>query len=727
MKSNPLYGLPRQILIAACCAISALLPQRIQAQALQNNPWTTLAGTPGARGFSPGTGSSVRFGLLTCAAADASGNLYVADETNHVVWKVTPAGVASVFETLTGSAPGQSGVAVALAVGASGDVYMESNGFQVASPDGTLSTITKITGPGPGYSDGPPNIATFSGGTGLAVDAAGDLFFPDGPNSTIREYSTSNLVSTIAGLAQQFGHLDGTGTAARFDDPEGMAIDSSGNLYVCDSDAVRKVTQGGVVTTVAGQGGVIGYADGTGSAAKFYDTHGIAIDSGGNLYVTVADNTVRMITPAGVVSTIGGMSNMTGSTNAVGANALFSGPNGIAVDAAGDLYVVDAGNSVIRKLYNSPPAAPAITSQPSSLSVAVGASAIFSVTATAVPAATYQWLFNGNYLAGATGPSLTVSNVQAYNLGTYTVAVSNGSGSVTSSAVTLSSPGVSPAPAPAVAATLVNISTRAQVSTGAETEIVGFVVTGPPGSTEQLLIRGVGQTLVPLGILNSLAQPVLTLFDVSGGQLATNTDYGTSSDKAQIVSAAASSGAFPLLASITGEPTWDSALLVTLSPGTYTAQVSPHDGNPGIALAELYAVGTNTAKLTNISTRAFVGTGQQVAIAGISVGGNEPTTVLVRAIGPTLSQFSVSGGLQSPVLTVVDNTGNTVGTNQGWANNSNASQIAAAALASGAFAIPAASADSALLLTLQPGNYTATVSGAGGSTGIALVEAYQVP
>jgi hypothetical protein len=225
--------------------------------------------------------------------------------------------------------------------------------------------------------------------------------------------------------------------------------------------------------------------------------------------------------------------------------------------------------------------------------------------------------------------------------------------------------------------------------------------------------------------LGVLENPVLTLFDSNGNQIDTNTDWSSSPNAAQIASAAASVGAFALFPGEAGVSA-DSALLVNLTPGAYTAQVTGLNSTSGIALAEVYQVGTGNANLVNISTRAFVGTGAAVEIAGFVVHGTQPTTVLIRAVGPTLSTFSVSGVLAQPTLTVQDASANPVATNMGWSTNSNAAAIATTAAAVGAFALPSGSADCALLLTLQPGNYTATVSGVGGTSGIALVEAYQV-
>jgi hypothetical protein len=218
---------------------------------------------------------------------------------------------------------------------------------------------------------------------------------------------------------------------------------------------------------------------------------------------------------------------------------------------------------------------------------------------------------------------------------------------------------------------------------------------------------------------------VLTLFDSAGNQIATNQDWGLASNDIATAEAAISVGAFPLVSPTGGS--WDSALLVDLAPGAYTAQVSGLDGLTGVSLAEIYQVGSSPAQLTNISTRASVGTGSSVEIAGLVIQGPAPAQVLIRAVGPTLSTFNVSGVLAKPTLTVVDASGNTVGTNTGWSTNSNAAAIAAETTKVGAFALPSGSADCALLVTLAPGAYTAIVSGVGGTTGVALVEAYQAP
>ncbi len=269
---------------------------------------------------------------------------------------------------------------------------------------------------------------------------------------------------------------------------------------------------------------------------------------------------------------------------------------------------------------------------------------------------------------------------------------------------------------------LVNISSRAGVGTGANLEIAGFVVSGPPGSIEQVLVRAVGPTLSQYGVDGVLANPVLTLFNSAGDQLATNTGWSTSPDSSAIAAAATTTGAFGL-----SEGSADSAILASLAPGTYTAEVVGANGTSGVALAEVYEVDSGGAELVNISTRAFVGTGSSVEIGGFYIRGSQSETVLVRAVGPTLGQFGVGSALAQTSLSVVDSSGNSVATNAGWSTNSNAAEIATETAATGAFALPSGSADSVLLLTLPPGAYTAVVSGANGSSGVALVEVYQTP
>jgi sugar lactone lactonase YvrE len=741
-------------LVLLFAALSGGVGLRAQSDYATPYTFTTLAGQTGVVGYNDGTGVNAHFSGPQGLTVDGSGNLFVADADNGTIRKVTPAGVVTLFAGIPEVLSPPNGLLIA-----SGSGFLPDNGTGSAAhfvqPGGIVAdgagnlyvtdgsaTIRKITpagmvttlagGPPTGIGspeqDGIGMAAIFENPEGIAIDSSGNLYVADSGGYTIRKVSPTGNVTTLAGLVTQFGSTNGTGTVARFSVPKGVAVDANGNVFVADSGnyLIRKITPAGVVTTLAGTAGVAGSVDGTGSAAQFSSMNGIAIDANGNLYVTDANNTIRKITSAGVVTTLAGTPNVSGSSNGTGAAALFSNPSGIAVDASGDLFVADAGNDTIRESYTAPNAAPTISTQPTAQSVALYSSVTFSVAASGVPAPGYQWMLNGSPVAGATNPTLTIDDVQADNLGSYSVWATNSSGSAASGSVTLSSPGVTPgAPSSPPAPSFVNISTRAVVGTAAALEIAGFVVSGPPGSSAQLLVRADGLSLSGFQVAGFLAEPVLTIFNSAGTQVATASSWGVNPDAAQLAEAALSVGAFLNVVPTLGD--WDAALLISLPPGAYTAQISGTGGSTGVALAEIYQVGGAPAQLVNISTRASVGTGASIEIAGLVIQGSQPTRVLIRAIGPTLTNFSVSGVLAQPTLTVFDSSGNMVATNTGWSTNANAATIATEAATIGAFALPSGSADCALLLTLQPGAYTAQVSGVGGATGIALVEAYQAP
>jgi hypothetical protein len=272
---------------------------------------------------------------------------------------------------------------------------------------------------------------------------------------------------------------------------------------------------------------------------------------------------------------------------------------------------------------------------------------------------------------------------------------------------------------------LVNISTRGRAGVGDEAMIAGFVVSGSTG--RMVMIRAIGPTLTNFGIAGAISDPMLTLYR-GGTQLAVSDNWSAEPSANSMVSAAVRVGAFAL-----PSPGKDAALLVTLDPGGYTAQVNAATGDPGVALVEVYDAGdgsgSSVPRVINISTRGRAGVGEEALIAGIVVSGNAPKRVLVRGIGPTLATFGVSGTLQDPVLTILSGQ-TTLLTNDDWSIQSTgvtASDIATASASVGAFALTPSSKDAALLITLQPGSYTAQLSGKGTASGVALIEVYELP
>ena len=271
-------------------------------------------------------------------------------------------------------------------------------------------------------------------------------------------------------------------------------------------------------------------------------------------------------------------------------------------------------------------------------------------------------------------------------------------------------------------ARLTNVSGRSVAGSGSSVLIEGFVITGPPNSQEQVLLRADGPALAQFGLAGSLlTQPSLSVYDSAGDLLATNTGWGNALNAPAVANAAAAAGAFALQSGSA-----DSALLINLVPGAYTMQISGANQTTGVALGEVYEMGSSGSSVINLSSRGMVTAGGPL-INGLAISGTAPQQVLVRGDGPALAAFGVANPLAQPVLQLFDSNGNLVASNTGWSTNSNATQIASAAATVGAFAIQSGSADSALLITLQPGNYTVVVTGAGGTTGVALAETYIVP
>jgi hypothetical protein len=682
---------------------------------------STLAGTSGG-GYQDGTGSSAGFNETTGVATDSSGNVYVVDSANDLIRKITPAGVVS---TLAGS-PGDAGSADGTGsaarfnfpfgdvVDGAGNVFVTDAGNQTIrkiTPAGVVSTVAGSPGM-PGSANGTGSAALFDEPIGIAVDGNDTLYVAEQGNQTIRKITSAGVVTTLAGVAGSSGSADGTGSAARFDLPAGLTMDGSGNLFLADATnaEIRKITPAGVVTTIAGLAGNPGSSDGTGTAARFFFPVGISADASGNLFVADDTNdTIREVTQAGVVTTIAGTPDIFGSTDGTGASALFYGPEGIALDSLGNVYVGDTVNSTVRK--GSLSGAPQIITQPGGRFISVGGNGTLSVTAAGGSALSYQWNFNGSPIAGATGSSYTLTNAQVSNSGTYTVTITDADGSITSKGASVTV---------GVATTrLINISTRALVGTGANILIPGFVITGP--GTETLLIRGDGPSLGAFGVAGVLALPTLSVYDSAGTVIASNTGWGTNTNPALITSTAAQVGAFAFTAGSA-----DCAVIVNLTAGNYTVQISGLNSSTGVALAEVYEVASTGTRLANISTRAMVGTGGNILIPGFVISGPGTEELLVRADGPSLTQFSVTGILAETTLGVYNSAGTVIASNTGWSTSPNAALIASTAAEVGAFTFSPNSGDSAQIVNLTSGGYTIQISGLNNSTGVALAEIYEV-
>lgn len=491
----------------------------------------------------------------------------------------------------------------------------------------------------------------------------------------------------------------------------------------------------------------------------------------------------------------------------------------VAASAAG-VYSVVATNSVntatsnnATLTVNAAATAPTITTQPTNQSVAVGGTATFTVAASGSPAPTYQWSKNGTAITGATGATLTLSNVQTSDAGNYQAAATNSVSTATSAVATLTVSATSTAPVIAskppasvalvagqslvinvgatgtgltyqwsrilagtvssgngtpiagatdatfsirsltvadagnyictvtngagtatastsvtVAATasanpgrLINLSVLTGLTTARESFSLGYVVSGGTGANKPLVIRAVGPSLSLLGVANTLADPKLELF-VGSTKTTENDDWGGSQATTDAMAAV---GAF----AFTGPTSKDAALATNGARGDNSVQVSAGASAPngiGAVIAEVYDASTSfnaatTPRLINVSVRKDVG---ELLTMGFVISGDTGKTVLVRAIGPTLSVFGVGGAMADPKLELFDGSGKSIATNDNWGGGTT---LATAFTETGAFGLTATSKDASILATLPPGNYTAQVKVALGVTGTALVEVYEAP
>ena len=362
-----------------------------------------------------------------------------------------------------------------------------------------------------------------------------------------------------------------------------------------------------------------------------------------------------------------------------------------------------------------PVVAPVITRDPTSVTINLGSSLILSVAATGSPAPTYQWQFNGASISGANTATLVLTDIIAAQAGSYSVIVTNSGGTATSKSATVATS--------SDFSRQLNISTRGYVGTGGDILIPSFVIAG--NGAKRLLIRAAGPALSQFGVAGELADPQLTVYKDST-PVDKNDNWTADLTKAALVTSFGRLvGAFPF-----DDRSKDAALVISLDPGAYTIQVSGVGNTTGTAIVEVYdldAADANKSRLVNLATRALVKASAGPLISGFVVQGAVSKAVLIRATGPALAAFGVTGTLALPKLTLFDDQGKPIIENTGWESSGISDQIIAASQSVGAFGLTRGTADSVILAVLPPGAYTAQVMGADGGSGVTLVEVYELP
>ena len=704
--------------------------------------------------------------ITSSPAVAADGTVYVGS-IDKSLYAFTPDGTQK-WSFLTGGSLDSSSAAV----GSDGTVYVGSNDrkFYAVNPDGSQRWVYDLGGATAAASNSP---AIAADGTVYFKAADGYVYALNGTDGsqrwrynvngadgshygsptiaadgTIYQGSSDNRLYAInPDGSKKWTYIPATGDGGIYSPP---AIDAAGHIYFTSlTGGIYSLTSAGTLRwrfasggnctstpALSGDGSTLYYG---GYDKKLYalaTTNGAvrwtspigdevraaspAVDTNGTIYIGCYDKKIYAINPDGSLKRTWATGDFIRSSPAIAGTTLYIGSNDQKIYAF-DLGVGSAGGpwpqyrANARRIGRAVSDTTSVLIAPLSQIAAIGYPLTLSVSA--ANAVSYQWQKDGAVIAGATGSTYSVASTTAATAGNYTVVVNGLNGSVTSA------PAVVTVEAPAIGR-LVNLSARTGAGTGAQALIVGFTIGG--GTGKSVLIRGIGPSLTAFGVAGALSDSTLTLYNSVATQLAFNDNWGGT---ATLNAAATSVGAFPLDAA-----SKDAVILApALSAGSFTAQIAGVSGATGIALAEIYDADpipagaqplTAASRLVNVSARAQVNTGGGILITGFTISGNVPKTVLIRAIGPNLTQFGVSGVLADPRLDLYRGAV-VIQSNDNWGGTA---ALSAAFTSVGAFQLsPASSKDAVLLVTLPPGGYTAQASGVGNTTGVGLIEIYEVP
>lgn len=467
--------------------------------------FVTLAGLTNVKGDVDGFRSDARFHRPMGSAVDRAGNIYISDTLNSTIRKITPAGQVTTIAGSSGQTGRTDGLGrdarfsqpAGLALDPAGNLYVADTSntrLRRIAPDGQVTTL--LVGKPNFFGNGSTalfNSVVYCGATvGLACDRDGNLFIADTYDNAINRLSPDGELTKLAGFGGYYssGYRDGSAPGALFNQPKGLTLGAAGVVYVADTgnNVIRKIANG-IVTTVAGDSAG-GYLDGVGRSARFRGPEALACDASGVIYVLDAFNrALRTISPDGTVATLDFGEFQQGSDFGVPAGS-------IALGSDGTIYVADPASQTVKFAQAVGSARPPfIAAQPVSQTADAETSPSLSVTATGDAPLRFQWFKDNQALPGATSSILTLANATAADTGTYTVKIENDAGYVVSSPATMAVTALS---------RIVNLSIRAQAGVDADTLITGFVVQGPDKS---VLVRGIGPGLLPYGVTAYLTDP----------------------------------------------------------------------------------------------------------------------------------------------------------------------------------------------------------------------------
>jgi streptogramin lyase len=728
--------------------------------------------------------ASAPFEFVQAIRIDSSGNVIFVEYGSTRIRRINLS--TDILDTIAGIGPhiiGETGPALATVLADPGaDIALLPDGEMLTAEGGNLlvrrmdlqGNMSPFAGNGLlEFSPTPPVAPALQSHlypNGIAVAPNGDVFVANNDGANVVRVDTQGDLYAVTSNSGGFAGDGGPASQAALNTPAQVAIDSAGNVFIADTNnnRIRRIdAQTTIISTVAGNGSATDCGDGGPATLACVNTpYGVAVDTDGTLYIGEANECVRKVDPQGVISTLRPRTVLPGNASWLAINSAHNvfgcpfacriepnghtycppfagygikgigdggpvnqakygnGVGGIAVDGEGNLYFSDEPLFRIRAIRFG-----AVLAEPGSkvtatngLSQSAPAGTTFPVALQITLRSPVGTLENGirvDFSAPASGPSCRFSNgystystltdINGHATAICTANSQVGSYNVSATPLTLgqsASFSMTNGPALPINRQLLNISTRMRVLNGDNVLIGGFIVTG--SNPKNVIVRGLGPS-VPVN--GALADPTLELHDANT-TLAFNDNWR---DTQQVEIQA------------TGIPPsndLESAIVATLpaNNASYTAILRGKNNTTGVGLVEVYDLAqTANSQLANISTRGFVDVGDNVMIGGFIAGpsGSGSAKVLIRAIGPSLSNAGVSNALQDPTLELHNGNGDVVIANDNWRDTQQA-EIQATGIP------PTEDRESAVVQTIVPGNYTAIMAGKAGTTGVGLIEVYNL-